>query len=527
MGRRASQPHPADESAPADPPLAARPGFRPALLLALFASLLAGALFVQRAGRPIEQGGDAYSDGNTLLAGRNFARLGFARLHFLPVHVPDPATPSPLPDEYYTHYPPGPDLINGALRRLGVDSLAGWRLVAAAVSLASLVFWFLALAELFDPWIAALGVAAYALNFTFVWLGDSVHHYPYSDFLRLAAIWLAVRVARPHPRALDVALLSLTLFLQPLFAFDHILFTQVVLFGLGATALRGEGLRRLLWFAAMPVTGFGLHLLQNVSLLGFAGSLADLGHAFLERALSSGEGDFRPYTFGDTMWNLVGDTQHLMGLGLGAIAVLASIGIAARGFDPVPAGARRAARVLGTLALGTAIWFVFMHQHAAQHPFVNRHLLPLASLATALGLAGIFTLAARNSPRLGWALAGLVAAALIADGALAYRSDARQREMTSKVFAAAYAHAKSLPPGITLATNMENPSPSALEVLLDRRVKIVRSAAQFEELFGRNTRVPFLYSPLAPMSPEVQQLLRTGRVIEMDEKGALVEVTLP
>ena len=513
----------------ADLRVSAAPG-RPRLtivLLALLPVLVAGAIFVQRSGRPLEQGGDAYSDGNAILAGRNFLELGFVRTHFLPVVVPDPSRPDPAPGDYYSRYPPGADLINGTLRKLGIHRIEAWRLVSAAFSLIGLGFWFLALRRLFGDWVAVAGVAAYALNFSFIWLGDSVHHYGYSDLLRSAAFYLGVRLSGAGRRGLETAALALVLFAQSLLAFDYIPYSHVLLLALGASGWKGERLRRLVFFAAMPVLGVGLHLAQNAWALGLGESLADMGDAFLQRALASGAGEFERPSLGSLIRHLIWDTHQLMGLGLATIAGFAAFGVAAWSATGADTTRTRAARVVGVIAIATSVWFIVMHQHAAEHPYSNRQLLPLASLACALALYGAWTLAARVSRPLAWTVTLAASLGIAADFYLGYLNDDNRRVQVSRSFEVAYARRAEMPPGAVIATNIPAPAPPALSALVERRVKKVRNLPELEAAFGRGASVVYLYSPLAPIDRPLLELLREGRMLGADERGPLVEVVVP
>jgi hypothetical protein len=494
------------------------------LLLALLPLLFAAIVFLVRAGRPIEQGGDAFSDARAALAGKNFVDLGFLPLHFLPVEIARPTRPIPVKEEIYTHYPPGSELLNGLYRRLGIDDLRDWRLIAAAASLLGLVFWFLGLRVLFDDTVALLGLATYALNFTFIWLGDSVHHYAYSDCLRSLVFWLAARVARPGHRPRETVALAITLFAQSLLAFDYILYSQILVFGLGASGWRGEARRRLVLLAAMPVVGVGLHLLQNVWTLGLSGTVADFGEAFTVRALSQGSGQYMHASFATTLDSLIHDSRDLMGFGIGTILVCAAIGVAA--WARSTESRDTAARALGTVALGTSAWYVLMHQHAAEHTYVTCHLLPLASLSLALALRGVFLLAAEHSRRLAWTAALVLAAGLAAEGSVAYQNDSDQRTYVSRLFIPAYRFGNRLPDEGVIATNIIDPAPPALSVMLDRRFRTVRSVAEAVTAYGHGTTVIFLFGAASPIADDLYALLRKSRAIAKDESGGVVEVKI-
>jgi hypothetical protein len=491
------------------------------VVLALVPVLVAAALFLSRAGRPLEQGGDAYSDGDVVVAGRNFHELGFARLHFLPVLVPEPTRPAPARDEYYTHYPPVPYLLNGLFRHRGLADLRGWRLISAAVSLAGLLFWFLALRALFDESVAAIGVAAYALNFSFIWLGDSIHDYGYADFLRLVAFYLGVQVARPVHRRVETAALATVLFIQSLVGFDYIPFSHAALIGLGATGFRGERLRRLALFALMPALGVGLHLLQNAWTLGLSASVADLAGAAAERSLA------RHFTVAALARHVIWDAGHFMGIGLGTIAGFGAFGATAWAQLAPPSARGLGARVLITVAVASSLWYVLMSQHATEHPYENRQLLPLASLALSLGLRGLYGLVAPYSARLALAGSTLVAMGLVADGSIAYWNDANQRSRVSEEFAVAYAQGAALPRGVTVVTNIPAPSPPALAALVDRRVRLARSISELEAGGHSGDTVVYLYSASCPVGDDLVDLFRRAKTIKLDATGATVELTIP
>lgn len=517
---------PASAAPPEPAVLAPRPPGPRAWILVALALVVAGVIFGQRLHRPLEQGGDAYSDANAMLAGKNFVERGFAKLHFLPVVVPDPSTPV-QPDEYYTHYPPGADLLNGMLRSLGVRRVSSWRAFSACVSLAGLLFWFLGLRRVFGEAAAVAGVWAYALNFSFIWLGDSIHHYGYSDFLRSLAFWLGVKHADDDARPLDTALLALTLFAQSLLAFDYLPATHVFLLMIGATGFRGARLKRLLLFAAMPVLGVGLHLVQNAWALGGGASFADMRGAFLERAFASGTGDFQHFTVLGLLRTFLWDTQQLMGVGVGAIAGFALFGVAAWSVTAPPGPRERGLRVAGAFAVSCLLWFVLMHQHAGEHPYSDRQLLPLASLAFALGLVGIWNLSSRLSRRLAVALTAIAAVALIAEGYLGYANDANRRTLTSRSFQVAYARREDLPPGARVASNIPAPAPPCLELVIQRRAKRARNLAELRTAYPPGTEVVYLYSPDAPIDRPLLDFLHSGHILKMDEKGVAVAITVP
>ncbi len=187
----------------------------------------------------------------------------------------------------------------------------------------------------------------------------------------------------------------------------------------------------------------------------------------------------------------------------------------------------RAARITAAIGASAALWFVLMHQHAGEHPYSDRQLLPFASLALALGLAGLWSLAARWSRRGAVVLAVLASLGLIADGSFGYMNDAQRRTLTSRSFDVAYARRGDLPAGVTVASNIPAPAPPMLEVVLNRRAKKVRNLVELHTEFPAGSNVVFLYSPDAPIDRPLLEFLHTGRILKMDDHGVAVAITVP
>jgi hypothetical protein len=311
------------------------------------------------------------------------------------------------------------------------------------------------------------------------------------------------------------------LFAQSLVGFDYIPFSQALLVGLGATGLRGERLRRLVLFALMPALGVALHLVQNAWTLGLSASVADLAGAAAERSLA------HHFTVAALARHVIWDAGHFMGIGLGTMAGFGAFGAVAWAQLAPPSGRGIGARVLITFVVASSLWYLLMSQHATEHPYENRQLLPLASLTLALGLRGLYGLVAPYSRRLALAGTALVAMGLVADGSIAYWNDANQRGRTSESFAVAYSQGPALPRGVTIVTNIPAPSPPALAALVDRRVRLARSIPELEAGAHSGDTVVYLYSANCPIGDDLVDLLRRGKTIKIDQTGATVELTIP
>jgi hypothetical protein len=89
--------------------------------------------------------GDEFADANVLTAGKNFVKFGFIKCRFLP-HFEQQ---SDIPQEPYLHYPPLPEIINGALRMVfRTDSLFFFRSIALIFSFFNIIFWYLFIKKL-------------------------------------------------------------------------------------------------------------------------------------------------------------------------------------------------------------------------------------------------------------------------------------------------------------------------------------------------------------------------------------------
>ncbi len=159
-------------------------------VVALVGFAFAAIFLLATHGDPVRMNwGDPMSDGNAMTSGRYFADEGFLRTAMTPVLDADSLR--------YTHYPPLPDLVNGAQRALfGFDSIAQFRWLAAACSLAGLFLFWRFTRRITGPGVADYAVVLVATNLIWLEYADTVHHVPLymaAGYLALdrAAAWLA------------------------------------------------------------------------------------------------------------------------------------------------------------------------------------------------------------------------------------------------------------------------------------------------------------------------------------------------
>ena len=329
-------------------------------LIALMAVLL-----LARSGDPLRRWGDPFSEANALIAGKHFATEGFFALRFQPVIDPGPLR---SPPQYYTHYPPLPDLLCGVMTRLGAKSLAVYRLLPILSSLAMLWLTFLLLRLLIRPEAAFWSVCLMALSATFSVWADCLHQHGYYQMLLAAFLYLLfapIYAGRPR----RPGLLALVLLLQSWCSFEYYLFCLLML---GAAALRpgkGWSRRQLALPAAMLVLGFTLHLLKNAwALGGLSAAVRDLLQSASERSSQSLETGGNPWyaleRYLGSFWN----EYRCVFLVMGLLALLLPPKQWRGTLRGIPA-------LWWAVGLASVTWWFAMRTHTLTHHFTNRHVL--------------------------------------------------------------------------------------------------------------------------------------------------------
>ncbi len=123
--------------------------------------------------------GDDYSDGNTLLAGRNFAKKGFAEFGFIPSMQPQESAGT----ELYLNYPQGADLMSGVIQSFFPKyNLIIFRCLMLLISLASLIIFYFFLIEVTkSETLALVGAALLLFNPIQISLLDSLQQSTYTS----------------------------------------------------------------------------------------------------------------------------------------------------------------------------------------------------------------------------------------------------------------------------------------------------------------------------------------------------------
>jgi hypothetical protein len=200
---------------------------------------------------------------------------GLVPLKFRQGFPPDQANPD---DWVYTHYPPGPNLLGGALAHLfGFNHIWLWRLLPISLGFLAMTIFFRTLARAFGADRAGLIVAACIVLPMVVFYLPGLHFQGYAFELLLLQLSLLIRIfwSPDGLRSWHGPVFFLLGFMQGWLSFD--LFFVVTLLAWPLWLLRrAEGVqppvRRLLLMMVLPLAGFALahvlHLLQVAVELG-------------------------------------------------------------------------------------------------------------------------------------------------------------------------------------------------------------------------------------------------------------------
>ena len=122
---------------------------------------------------------DRGSNLNVLMSGENFANYGFWKLRFTPLHYIGPISDNP---DYYLHYPPLPNIINGLMRIAGINSLAVMRVLCGALFVIGIVCMYRGFARIIGSLAAVCGAGYLLLTMYFYGYGVSLHSHTYNLF---------------------------------------------------------------------------------------------------------------------------------------------------------------------------------------------------------------------------------------------------------------------------------------------------------------------------------------------------------
>ena len=317
---------------------------------------------------------DHFSDMNVLMAGENFARHGFFRLRFLPVHYVAPAGETPL---FYLHYPPLPDIVNGLVRIMGVESLAVMRAICALFAMLGILCMYAAFVPIIGHLAAVCGMGFVASTGYLLGYGMSVHTHAYNlFFLGLFFLLFLRAVEKDNPSPLLWVGCWVVLLLSSLTSYEFILYPQIFAWAYVISARRF----RKNWFILLilglgPLTGVLLHFLQNVWAVGWETAWADrLGFGHF-----SGESRWELWArLPQSLLSRSNRFYHWRWPVLPLFGVICLI--VARCVRPKGVNLDRVIPLFAGVVAAALGWYVFLPGHALPHQHTVNQLFPLLYL---------------------------------------------------------------------------------------------------------------------------------------------------
>ena len=336
--------------------------------------------------------------------GLNFYKHGFFALRLAPVqkgyYVVNGPSAVKTPGIFYSHYPAGPDILQGLMFHMGLHTPRSHKILAMGVSMAGAILAYFGLQAWFSPAASLWGVAALVLTPAFLFFNNSRYKAPWIYLLEGLLLYLVALVVRRAQRlsrrgyaGLWIGFFSLAL-LASWISLDDI--PEFMAPGLALPFLfpRGQRLRRgLPLMLALPLgefAGFVLHMARNTWLFGsWAAAFQDMFMIFMRRTGHGGTS----YDF----------AKHAVKAMLGwqwfytwPLLILATVGWARKIRDSQRH--RRAALIAlaGGTALAMVLWQIVMREHGMIHASTYCH----GDMFAALGVAAFFDSPGRRQGRL-------------------------------------------------------------------------------------------------------------------------------
>ena len=314
--------------------------------------------------------GDAWSDINVILSGANFAKYGFFELRFLPVHQYGELSKNP---NYYLHYPPLPNIINGIFQKANIQSLYTMRLISGLFSITGFLLLYRVLGKLLSPLIAVCGIGWMTVTVYFFKYCNSLHCHSYQIFFVGLFLFLFFKLLEKKSVFLT-SLCWIVLCLNSLVSFEFILFCNafIVLY-----LLFSKTLKENLYLAAILISasffGVFLHLAQNVWAIGLSEAFADNmgfqsrnGDNFFAQFDAMKKMPFRLNTY------FVNHFQ-INWIGICIIFILTF----AKAFAVDSYYSKKAAPFLSSIFISSFLWYLFMPSHVIVHQHVSNQCLIL------------------------------------------------------------------------------------------------------------------------------------------------------
>lgn len=327
--------------------------------------------------------GDDHSDGNSIIAGKNFAKEGFLSLGLIPSTQPQTTAGK----EVYPNYPQGADLASGLIQSILPEmSLFGFRTIMICISaIGTLIFWFFLFEITKSPGLSLFGSLLLLLNPVYLSLSDSLHQTPYtwvfvSSTLFLSSKMVSCKTSEASFRKI-VFLLAVFGFLNAWFTYETIVGLALIPFLVLVFLKRATLVSAVVW-SALIATGAGIASLIRLGIAAaHFGGVSEAIVYFLalakERSLSGVETE-NMLTFSnwlDSVWNTIFERAFFA-----PIVIVVAIVILLFLLSKAPEG-KQVGTILAWLGItffAGASWYFLMPAHTVAHSglsFMHRHLL--------------------------------------------------------------------------------------------------------------------------------------------------------
>lgn len=292
------------------------------------------------------------------------------------------SSPRVGPRLWYTHYPPGYLIPYAAIYHWGITSLFGLQIFSIGISLAALLFMYLAFSRLTDCRVALVAVAFYGCSTLFLGYADSLANMPIDDLLRFGFMLTVILSTRSRSwRNGWLAVSWLLQFLLSLASFDSVFFLYIWL--VGWDLLEGNGWRWKKWllYALAPILAHSLQFWQNVWYLGWREAGIDIMDTFLGKSSSAGLGDLsvvQRSRVEDIAFAFLGVFYSIFSPGLVLLAPLAFY-LAFRRLYPYACEGLPGGRLL-VLLFCCGLGFILVLPGASGMAYEGRQMIPFVSL---------------------------------------------------------------------------------------------------------------------------------------------------
>lgn len=356
-------------------------------------------LAVNRAAFPDLDHGDEFTDANVLNAGKNFAKFGFAKTHFLPFFEPNLAKL----DKPYTHMPPLPEIINGIIRMfLRTDSLYIFRSFSLFLSMFTILFWYLMIKKAaHSAAISFLSALFFLTNPMFIFGMDSLQELAYSEFLRSCILLVfTIYVWSARQKKMLLACLWMLILVQTFTTLEYVIYFPLffILFRIFFPQSRKAlSLRMVVILFSAQAVGVIAHFIQNALYFkSFVLAFNDL------RDITLASVSHRPDM--SLSLNLTAWIQYVLLRNLSLVLpfsysnLFLGVLFAVLIHSVLPEESKDKIKPIFFIFLIFFIsgisWYVVMPSHSLAHAFVNflaRHLVPAAAIGFALFFYIIFS----------------------------------------------------------------------------------------------------------------------------------------